>query len=168
MDLRQDLDLGPLAARRLADRDAALGHDQGAEQAAEVVDAGLHHDAELVAGFRVVRILRRHLEQQLEVVVARLQVARQRVDARARLQLALQALERRLHQRLDEAVRTVLAVARQQRRDCDDVALFVAQPEDVGRRTLVVLAEAVDAARGRRRDLRQGASATSGAGSGPS
>ena len=58
VDLGQDLDLWPLAARRLADRDAALGHDQGAEQAAEVVHAGLHHDAELVARLRVVRVLR--------------------------------------------------------------------------------------------------------------
>jgi hypothetical protein len=153
VDLGQDLDLRPFAARRLADRDAALGHDQGAQQAAEVVHAGLYHDAELVAGLRVVRILRGHLEQQLEVVVARAQVAGQRVEAGARLELSLQAFERRLHQRLHEAVWTVLAVARQEGRDGDDLALAITEPEDVGRRPLVVMAEAVDACGGRRRGL---------------
>ena len=58
-----------------------------------MVDAGLHQHAELVALHRAVRIVRRHLEQQLEIVVARAQVARQDVDARPRLELALQALE---------------------------------------------------------------------------
>ena len=155
MHLREDLDLRPLAARRLADRDAAFRHDQRAEQAAEVVHAGLHHHAELVARLRAVRIFRSQLEEEIEVVVARAQVARQDVDARARLELALQALERGLHQRLHERIRTVLAVAREQRHDCDHVALVAAQPEDVGRRALVVLGEAVDTARGRGRDLRE-------------
>ena len=99
MDLGQDLDLRPLPERRLADCDAALRHDQRAEQAAEVVHAGLHHHAELVAGLRAVRILRGHLEEEVEVIIARAQVARQDIDARARLELALQALERGLHER---------------------------------------------------------------------
>ena len=153
MDLGQDLDLRPLAARRLADRDAALRHDQRAEQAAEVVHAGLHHHAELVARLRAVRVFRGQLEEEIEVVVARAQVARQDVDARARLELALQAFERGLHEILHERVRAILAVAGEERRDRNHVALVTAQAEDVGRRALVVLAEAVDAAGGRGRDL---------------
>ena len=146
VDLGQDLDLRALAARRLADRDVALGHDERAEQAVEVIDAGLHQHAELVALERAVRIVRRHLEEQLEVVVARAQVARQEIDARPGLELALQALERRLHHRLHERIGTVFAVAREERRDRDDIAFVVAEPEYVGGRALVVLDEAVDAA----------------------
>ena len=153
MDLGEDLDLRPLAARRLADRDVAFRHDQRAEQAAEVVDAGLDEHAELVALHRAVRIVRRHLEEQLEIVVARAQVARQDVDARPRLELALQALERRLHHRLHERIGPVLAIAGQERGDRDDVAFVVAEPEDVGGRAFVVVDESIDAAGGRGRHI---------------
>src|SRR6185503_6632686 len=93
------------------------------------------------------------LEEEVEVVVARPKVARQDIDARASLELALQALERGLHEILYERVRAVLAVAGEKRRNRDHVAFFAAQAEDVGRRAFVVLAEAVDMARGRGRDL---------------
>ena len=153
MDLGEDLDLRPLATRRLADGDVAFRHDQRAEQAAEVIHAGLDEHAELVALHRAVRIVRGHLEEQLEIVVARAQVARQVVDIRPRLELALQALERRLHHRLHERIGPVLAIAGQERGDGNDVAFVVTEPEDVGWRAFVVVHESIDAAGGRGRHV---------------
>jgi hypothetical protein len=148
----EDGQLRLAAGGRLADRDVALRHHQRAEHAVEMLHAGLHDHAELVRLLGILRIVRRDLEQQVEVLVPRLQVADHHAEAGARDQLALQALEGGMHEVVHERVGTALAVPRQQHGHGDHQATVVAQPERVGGRPLEVEREPVDLCRRGRRD----------------
>ena len=77
---RQDADLRLGTGARLADGNVALGNDQCAEHTVEVIDAGLRQKRQLVGLLRVLRIIRRDLEQQIEIIVARPQAAVHRAE----------------------------------------------------------------------------------------
>ncbi len=136
------------AARGAADGDALVRDHERAEQAIQVIDAALDDPAQLVGvvGTGVGGIggaVRGDREQQVEVLVAGLQMPTELADVLLRDQLALQALERRAQQAVHERPRTRRAAvaAAGHGQDSEQLAGFLAQAEQVDRRVLVDLRE---------------------------
>ena len=131
-----------------ADRDVLLRDQQCAHGAPEVVDAALDESREVVGRVAVGRLVLGRPEQQLQVAVADRQAALQVADAGLGGEFALQALQRRAQQRVEQRERPALAVgvAADEADRTDQLARIVAQQEHVrGLAAVEPLAETVAA-----------------------